>query len=211
MLEGTVQTSTSTRTRNFSFREACNYSPSAALLTTGHKALVSSFLLTFFVVVGSWLLPDWTPEKYAITAYTGPVMFTTGWTQYWGLFCPEVRSSNYHLNALVEYSDGTIKCYEFPRMEKLDLITKFKREKLRKLFGDNIAWPNHAQFRPSISRYLARANDDPNNPPERVTMFWNKIDTPPPDPAHWCYRDELPPHTHKDILFSYKVNPSDLK
>lgn len=203
--------STSPSTRKFSFREACNYSPSAAALTPGHKALVSSFLLTFFVVVGSWLLPEWTPGKDRITAYTGPIMFLTGWTQYWSLFCPDVRNVNYHLSALVEFTDGTIKCYEFPRMEKMDLVTKFRKEKLRKLFGDNISWPNYAQFRPSISRYLARANNDPTNPPLRVTMFLNSADTPPPDEGQFCYRDELPPHTRKAILSSYKVNPDDLK
>lgn len=210
MLEGTVQSISSSK-RKFSFREACNYSSSAGSLTPAHKALVSTFLLTFFFVVGSWLLPEWTPSKSSITNYTGPVMFLTGWTQYWSLFCPEVRDINYDLSALVEFSDGTIKYYEFPRMQKLDLLTKFKREKLRKLFGDNISWPNYAQFRPSICRYLARANNDPNNPPERVTMLWNSINTPPPDKATFCYRDELPPHTNKAILFSYKVNPDDLK
>jgi len=205
-----VQT-TSPSARKFSFREACNYSSSAGSLTKGHKALVSSFLLTFFVVVGSWLLPEWTPGKDSITAYTGPIMFLTGWTQYWSLFCPEVRNVNYHLSALVEFSDGTIKCYEFPRMEKMDLVTKFRKEKLRKLFGDNVSWPNYAQFRPSIARYLARANNDPTNPPVRVTMFLNSADTPPPDQEHFCYRDELPPHTRKAILSSYRVNPDDLK
>jgi hypothetical protein len=55
-------------------------------------------------------------------------MNLAGWTQYWSLFCPEVRDPNYHLNALVEFSDGTVKCYEFPRHEKMDLITKFRRE-----------------------------------------------------------------------------------
>ncbi|CAN5308939.1 hypothetical protein BH11CYA1_BH11CYA1_46980 [soil metagenome] len=197
--------------RKFSFREACNYSSSSGSLTSGHKALVSTFLLTFFIVVGSWLLPEWIPVKSMIVPYTGQVMLTTGWTQWWALFCPEVRDLNYHLAALIEYSDGTIKCYEFPRMEKMDLLTKFKREKLRKLFGDNISWPPYAQFRPSVSRYLARANNDPANPPERVTMFLNSTNTPPPDPEHWCYRDELPFHTRKQVLFSYEVNPNDLK
>lgn len=210
MLEETVQ-STSPRTRKFSFREACNYSPSAGSLTPSHKVLVSSFLLTFFVVVGTWLLPEWIPAKGTITSYTGPVMFTAGWTQWWTLFCPEVRNVNYHLCALIEFSDGTIKCYEFPRMEKLDLITKFRREKLRKLFGDNISWASFGQFRPSVARYLARANSDPGNPVVRVTMLLNSADTPPPDYKHWCYRDELPAHTRKAILFNYKVNPNDLK
>ena len=203
--------STSPGTRKLSFRQACNYSSSSGRPTAAHKLLVSSFLLTFFFVVGSWLLPEWTPEKNSITIYTGPIMNLAGWTQYWSLFCPEVRDLNYHLNALVEFSDGTIKCYEFPRHEKMDLITKFRREKLRKLFGDNISWQNYEQFRPSVCRFLARANNDPTNPPERVTMFLNITNTPPPDKESFCYRDELPPHTRKIILSSYKVNPTDLQ
>ncbi len=202
--------SSSPRSKYFSFREAINYSSSSGTFTEGHKALVSSFLAVFFIVVGAWLLPEWTPYKNSITTYTWPVMLTTGWVQYWSLFCPEVRDCNYHLTALIEFADGTVKCYEFPRMEKMDLWTKFQREKMRKLFGDNIAWPNFAQFRPSVCRYLARANNDTTNPPIKVTMIRNIVNTPPPDPKRWVYRDNLPQHINKEILFSYKVNANDL-
>lgn len=138
-------------------------------------------------------------------------MTTAGWVQYWSLFCPDVREQNYHLDVLIEYADGTLKCYEFPRMEKLDYYTRFQREKLRKLFYDNIAWSNYAQFRPSVSRQLARANSDPTNPPVRITMIKNFVTTPPPVPGKWVYRDELPFHIVKEILFSYKVQPSDVQ
>jgi hypothetical protein len=161
--------------------------------------------------VGSWLLPEWTPYKPNITKYTWPILASTGWLQYWSLFCPEVRTIIYHTNALIEFQDGTIKCYEFPRHQKMDLLTRFGREKLRKLFGDNIPWPGYEQFRPAIARYLARANNDPTNPPKRISMVFNVVNTPPAAQKTFCYRDQLPEHTNQSIYFVYNVSPQDLK
>jgi hypothetical protein len=203
--------STSSHGSKLSFEEALSHSSHAVAYTTGQKTLISIYLLIFFIVVGSWLLPEWTPNKDKLTKYTWPIMLTTGWTQYWSLFCPDVRDQNYHLDMIIEYSDGTLKCYELPRMEKLDLYTKFQREKMRKLFYDNLAWPNYAQFRPSVARHLARANSDPSNQPVRITFIKNMVMTPPPEPKKWVYRDQLPFHVHKEILSSYRVQPSDLQ
>lgn len=93
----------------------------------------------------------------------------------------------------------------------MDLLTRFGREKLRKMFGDNIPWPGYEQFRPDIARYLARANNDPANPPKRISMIFNSITTPPPDAQHFCYRDQLPEHTKQGIYFVYDVKEQDLK
>lgn len=93
----------------------------------------------------------------------------------------------------------------------MDLLTRFGREKLRKLFGDNIPWPGYEQFRPSIARYLARANADPTNPPKRITFVFNSCTTPAPQPKTFCYRDQLPEHTNKGIFFIYDVQPQDLE
>ena len=72
-------------------------------------------------------------------------------------------------------------------------------------------WQGWSQFLPSIARFIAQANNDPANPPRMVTIFWHQVFTPPPDPKHWVYRDQLPYHTQQLIKFIYKVDPKDLQ
>ncbi|MBP6594793.1 MAG: hypothetical protein KA794_10980 [Candidatus Obscuribacter sp.] len=187
--------------------------PRVRSTTNLERTVISCYLATFFIVVGTWLIPDkCAPNKWVVTQYTWPIMSSMGWTQCWTLFCPEPRDVNVNADALVHFQDGTVKIYEFPRTQKMDLLTKFRRERTRKLFVDNLCWPNiSSQYLPSIARYIARANDDANNPPDMVTLLVNRHMTPLPDPKNWVYRDQLPEHTEKSVLFTYKVQPDDLK
>lgn len=177
------------------------------------KGVISAYLATFLIVVSAWVFPDQiAPDKWQLTRFTWPVMATMGWVQCWTLFCPTPRDINVHANALIQFKDGSTKIYEFPRTQKMDLFTKFQREKTRKLFVDNMCWPSTSMpLLPSISRFIAKANDDKTNPPDTITLMVNNHLTPPPDPAKWVFRDELPEHTYKSLLFTYKVQASDLK
>ncbi|MBU6455712.1 MAG: hypothetical protein KGS72_28335 [Cyanobacteria bacterium REEB67] len=200
-------------TTKFSYRQALGYSSAEKPLSENEKAGISLFIVFFLVVVGAWLLDeDYIPFKYTVTEYTKPAMATLGWVQHWSLFSPDVREVNYHSTALIEFADGTSKLYEFPRtnIDAKDYSTHFGGEKKRKLFGDNMPWPGYVQFFPSIARYLARANNDPANPPRMVTVFWHRVDTPPPDPAHWVYQNQMPKHIKQYTNFIYKVDPKDL-
>lgn len=176
------------------------------------RTIISCYLALFFFVVGSWLLPDSVfPNKWIVTQFTWPIMNTMGWVQCWSLFSPEVREVNVHCNAIITFQDGTTKIYEFPRTQKMDLGTKFVHEKLRKLFIDNMGWKNTSKpFLPSISRYIARANYDGNNPPKTITLLVNMVPMPNPDPKNWKYIDQLPEHTNKEILAIYQVKDIDL-
>ncbi len=182
-------------------------------LSGGEKVGVTLFLLFFFVVVGAWLLDEWVPFKNDITEITKWPMNSLGWTQHWGLFSPGIRQSNYHSIALIEFADGSCKLYEFPRtnVDLYDYSTHFGGEKKRKLFGDNFLWEGWEQFLPPICRFVARANNDPTNPPRKVTLFWQYADTPAPDPNHWKFRDQMPYHTDRRIKFIYNVIPQDLQ
>ena len=198
----------------FSYRQALGYASAERPLTDGEKTGVSLFIIFFLVVVGAWLLDeDYISFKYNITEYTKPAMATLGWVQHWSLFSPYVRDVNYHSTALIEFTDGTSKLYEFPRtnIDQKDLLSHFGGEKKRKLFGDNMPWPGYSQFFPSIARYIARSNYDAANPPKLVTVFWHQVNTPPPDPKHWVFRDQLPQHIYQSVNFVYKVEPTDFQ
>jgi len=196
----------------YSFKQALTHQSSRSL-TDNEKVGVTLFLLFFFVVVGAWLLEDWVPFKGQLTQYTRWPMTSLGWTQYWGLFSPGIRNQNYHSTALIEFADGTCKLYEFPRtnVDMNDYLSHFGGEKKRKLFGDNFLWEGYEQFLPSICRFVARANDDPTNPPRKITLSWQHAYTPLPDPQNWKFRDQMPYHTERIIKFVYRITPQDLQ
>jgi hypothetical protein len=173
-------------------------------------------------------LPDY-PYKYgqySVTNLTWPPMVAFGWTQYWGVFAPEPREMQYHTTATITFEDGSTKLYEFPRTQMMSQWEKFCREKQRKLFGDNIPWPEHEQFRPAVARYLALSNANPANQPTQVTMEMYKSFVAQPDRSEWSYRnlfsaapkkqwtyrDRIPKHTEKSVpYFVYKVAKKDVQ
>jgi hypothetical protein len=147
--------------------------------------------------------------KDTVYPYLRPFACLFGTFQAWNLFSPELRTTNGHATAIITFADGSTKFFEFPRMEKLDSVGKLKREKLRKLFLDNLSDSSYGAFRPAVARELAQANNDPNNPPQLVTLKFHWISTPPPE--NWLYRDHFPYHTTHDCQLVYRVQPEDLK
>lgn len=145
-------------------------------------------------------------EARKLRGYFAPI----GMRQYWRLFGPQLREYNSHLTAIIEFADGTLKQYEFTRMEKLSIWQRFVKEKQRSLFNQFLPVADNKIFFPSVARYLARANCDKQNQPVKISFIFNYIETPPPDPKHWVYRDLLPEHSRQILHFVYQVMPSDL-
>jgi len=172
------------------------------------KVVISTFITVYLSSVFIWCIAE-VPFQSYLAPYCHWINIADGGVQHWSLFSPDVRHIIYHETAIVSFKDGTMKLYEFPRMEKMSQWEKFKHEKLRKLFSDCIPWPGYESFLPSVSQYLAASNQDPNNQPAMVTMVFNSAENPPPDPAKWNYRDKLPFHTDKFVTFLYGVRQSD--
>lgn len=189
--------------------EALNFAEEKPPIEGFWKGLITSFIAIYFGSVIVWLFAE-IPYQKEMAPYAHWINIADAGVQHWSLFSPDVRHIIYHETALITFKDGSLKLYEFPRMEKLNHWEKFKHEKLRKLFGDCIPWPDYRVFLPSVSQFLAFSNTDNKNPPAIVTMIFNYSENPEPDPAKWNYRDSLPFHTDKNISFVYGVRETDL-
>ena len=191
------------------------------------KALINCFIGLYFFAVLGWLTDEvafGTREVYNLPFYDQwrnghgdsllryfscfHICNLFGWYQFWGVFAPDPRHMNFHESAVVTYADGTLRLYEFPRMEMYDYYEKFKHEKLRKIFSDNLPW-NHAPALPPTAVYFANAFSDPNNEPVMFTMIREECQTPPPDENNWNYRGTPMRHLFKGITFIYQVRPGD--
>lgn len=184
--------------------------PAQKRIAKMNKSLVCALLFTYFFCVFTWVSPEG-PCKDALLFWLRPFIEATCICQSWSVFSPEVRNTNYHETALIYFQDGSVKIYEFPRMEKLDYLKRFRREKFRKMFCDCMPWAPYTQFQSDFARFVARANTCPSNQPTMVTLVHNWRSMPPPDPEHWVKRSDLPEHTKQTPLYVYRVQPEDLR
>lgn len=171
------------------------------------------FIFLFFGV-GLITLLDWPdnprpdPTITALHRAVRPVELALGLDQNWKLFSPELRGMNFHSQAIITFMDGTMKFYEFPRVERMEFFKKIRREKISKFLNDCFPWPNNDAFLPDTARFIARGNWDPENPPATITFAYNWVDS--PKFSQFIKQDELPQQTNRYTFFSYRVQPEDL-
>lgn len=169
--------------------------------------------IIFLVVTAFWLTPDKAPSAVLKQAIVNPIKtFWLFWglEQNWALFSPIIKDINYHTVGIVTRQDGSNEIWEAPRMDKLDLLERFRQEKYRKWSIDSLPWPDHKEFWPYIARYVGRQKYRADNPPAKFTLllFWTKI---PPPLTSFTSRGQLPPHTSCNNVFTYEYSAEDFR
>src|SRR5579883_817261 len=93
--------------------------------------------------------------KQSMMPYVRPLAVLLGIEQSWQVFAPDPRRMNLHNSAVITFQDGSMKMYEFPRM---DLIKGWERFRLgdrqRKLFDEWMSEPRGEPYRSDLARYL---------------------------------------------------------
>ena len=184
--------------------------PFVVRFTAGHKGFISFLVLFYFGTIAVWNLPDCLLKRKIIDTLRIPVD-CLAIEQTWNMFAPAVRQTNYHLVALITFADGSSKLYEFPRMEMMEPVERYGKEKMRKLFIDNVPTTQFEGYLPDICASLARANYDGKNPPALITVTLKMADIPEPnEAAPPPPRFDMPARTKSEILIVYKVQKHDL-
>jgi hypothetical protein len=151
-------------------------------------------------------------------------LFTTGLWQSWSMFAPNPADTDIWGDAEIEYLDGTIARYQYPRMKLLPLTQKYPMERYRKFFENahqnraSFLWPAFAQRVAEIC-YL-----EPENPPVRVKLFKHMRPTPPimsfseyleqartPEGSWLPPNPPLPESYNEVLLFEYQVDQTRLE
>lgn len=129
-----------------------------------------------------------------------PLRSSTGIISFWSLFA-NPRENNFHYSAIISFSDGSTRYYEFPRPQMMGYWERFQKEKQRKLFFDCMPSAFSKPLLGSFAKYLADANSNEENPPKRISLVSHWEDTPPPGSG--SIRDKLPEHTNVQNFFEY--------
>lgn len=173
----------------------------------------SIFTIVFIFITALWLSPDKAPTTVIKKTIVEPIkVFWLFWglEQNWALFSPVIKDINYHTVGVLTRRDGSNEIWEVPRMDKLNLLERFRLEKYRKWSIDSLPWPDHKQFWPYIARYVGRQKFTEKNPPAKLTLllFWTKIPSPL---TSFTNRSELPPHTSCNNVFTYEYTSEDFR
>ena len=173
------------------------------------RALLTAFIAFHIVAVLLWLTPATTLNK-AFLHLTRNYISWAGLWQNWGMFAPEPSRLNIYISAVITHRDGTEESWEFPRMNKLDLFSRYYKERYRK-FEEYAHLDSFDGLWPDIALWIARQHDqDPSNPPVRVTLTRNWWIVPPPPPNGDISHDQPHEWSHY-TFFSTAISASDLR
>lgn len=170
--------------------------------------VISAFIIFHWVLNFVYLFNNH-PYMNNVVATFWPYYSYFGLDQNWGVFAPHPREANPHLTAIIHYKDGSSRLWAYPRMERLSFLERIPKERFRKFFDDNAAWPKFDILWPDIAAYIARLNyRDQNNPPELVTLVrFHSFILPPAEGMG----KKNPPHWETNAILTYNVKSEDLQ
>lgn len=169
------------------------------------KVAINAFLIFHIVAITCWCIPLNSALIVEFRNAIRPYMLWSGLFQAWDMFAPSPRSVNAHVEAAVILRDGRIRTWKFPRMEQLSLTARTYKERYRK-FVENLQVDSYKALWPDVARYIARANNNPADPPEIVMLIRYWSDIVPPGDAKYRSQPE-----RARIFFQYNVEPGDLR
>lgn len=198
---------------NSDIEERSSFTKTAQNWRTFREIAQTIFTIIFISITALWLSPDKAPSSVLKKNIIEPIkVFWLFWglEQNWALFSPTIKDINYHTVGVLTRQDGSNEIWEVPRMDKLDLLERFRLEKYRKWSIDSLPWPDHKQFWPYIARYVGRQKFRADNPPVKLTLllFWTKIPSPH---TSFTKRTQLPPHTSCNNIFTYEYSSEDFR
>ncbi len=128
---------------------------------------------------------------------------STGFWQYWDMFAPNPADTDFYGDAVITYQDGSTKIYDYPRMYKLSLFSKYIKERYRK-FYERAHSEEYQYLWPQFAQYIALLNEqNPANPPVQVVLqrHWRTVAAPgkPQPEAYQSF-----------AYFTYKVDQAKL-
>lgn len=129
-------------------------------------------------------------------------LLPTGFWQYWDMFAPNPADTDVWCDAVVKYTDGTQKIYQYPRMYDLSIPQKYEEERYRKYY-ERAHLDKYEYLWPQFGLVIAHRMDNPANPPVEVDLrrHWLVV-APPGQPQPTQYSS----YTY----FKYIVDPSKL-
>ncbi len=142
------------------------------------ESIILLGLCWHFAGVFLWDSPDCQLKTQMIAPFINYLNFFGLW-QGWSVF-EKPRKYNEYLTATLTFGDGSQRTWEFPRMEKMNIIDKMFKEKFRRWTNDCLSDVNLSFLWPDAARYVARINRTDHGYPTAVSFIrhWTWMDPP---------------------------------
>jgi hypothetical protein len=167
------------------------------------EPLVSAFIVLNVVAIALVLSPAFPSRQILLTPFL-PYLFATGLFQGSGVFVPRPHVYNIYLTAEIIYSDGSKEDWKNVRMEELNLMERFQKERFRKWSRQNMDTPKPLKWWPETAAYLARLHQRNGKTPVEIRLVRHRTDTTPPGSNEQR-------QTIHDVFYVHKVTPEDLR
>ncbi|MBS1720234.1 MAG: hypothetical protein JST35_07295 [Armatimonadetes bacterium] len=142
--------------------------------------------------------------KYLKTSIFQHYVLSTGFWQYWDMFAPNPVQQDYFGTAIIEYSNGNVALYKYPRIAELGTFERYFFERYRK-FHERFHVDDYAYTWPYVAAEIARLTDNrPGTHPVRVRLRRHWLIIPPPGKP-------IPTDYQEYEYFKYDVKPGDLE
>ncbi len=144
------------------------------------KKLLSLFIVFHLASIVIWVLPGDSEFRRVTAPQVEWYTMGVGTWQAWDMFSPDPSNLNMYVHARVFNSDGTTWDYVMPRMDKLDYITRYEKERFRK-YLENVHLDSNSMFWPDLGHWIL--NQEPKNKtPVRLQLFRTWWNVPPAGP-----------------------------
>lgn len=177
---------------------------------SGERIIFSVLFVVFFIVANAISLSHFPGNEELLVPKVRRYSGFFGLEQGWSMFS-RLRKANGHTIAVITFSDGAEKLYEYPRLDLMDQFEHFRFEKRRTMFCEFLPGRWGHKYRPATARHLIWCNENVKNNPDMITFVYNYADVPPPDPKNWVSFSNLPFHSTKEPYFVYRVRKGDLE
>ncbi len=174
---------------------------------TRTRAVISGLVLFHITAILAAALPIEARPVAAVRDAVLPYLRFTGLAQGWPMFAPDPRMENAYVEAQITYRDGRSAVWKFPIPSDYSQYDRVLVERYRKWGNDWVRVDQWQALRPDAARFIARAHNDPHNPPVSITLvrYWSPIVPPafgkPAPPLAWRH----------ETFFTYAVQPGDLQ
>ena len=180
------------------------------------RAFINAFVILHLYIIFFWGMPGSNLRSLAIVPVQSYVLKTGLWHS-WDMFSPDPLAVNFNLEAHITFQDGSIRIWEFPRMEQLGFWERYQKERYRK-WRERVRQDIYSMVWPDTARFIARLNNHGTNPPVKVVLVrhWGPIPPPVPEsPGRPKARDYQPMpegfEMNNNFRFAYyDVKPEDL-
>jgi len=167
--------------------------------------LISLFIFYNTMSLVLWISPPF-PFYWSMVSLIRPYVCYFGFWNQWQMFA-HPKNWNIYLTANAQLDNGKTVVWDFPRMEKLDFVTRAFKERYREWAHEYVN-EGHGPFtRPEACRFIARQVYNVGHRPVQIQLIrhWSWIQPPP------GFGKSQPEGNFQYTFYTYNVSQEDLQ